>query len=75
MLKYLSLASVRCVKELRLDGCVVRFSYVLYESPDKQFGGLNESGQWTGMVGEVYRGVRDKPEIIVLYCIVLYCNV
>ena len=48
------------------------FRYELYESPDQQFGGINETGHWTGMVGEVYRGVSWLKSFLILFHTYVY---
>ena len=35
------------------------FEYELYDSPDNNYGSVNEKGEWNGMIRELIEGVRE----------------
>ena len=42
-----------------------------YITPDLQYGSLNASGHWTGLIGEVTYGVRNHKQLICMHSVVL----
>ena len=47
-----------CIDLLEEIRNIINFDYEIYEAPDKQFGNMDESGKWNGMIKELVWRVR-----------------
>lgn len=39
---------------------ILKFQYEFYLSPDGKYGGTNPDGSLSGVIGEVFKGVRES---------------
>lgn len=53
----------------------LNFTYILFEPADKFYGNLRDDGTWTGIMGEMVRGVNIQSIFIILYlCVLILLN-
>lgn len=47
-----------CIDLINLIADDMQFNYTIYEPFDGQYGAVNDSNQWSGMIGELVAGVK-----------------